>query len=362
MIISKNEKRCDLFDERYDDLFMFTWNDYMKIKQNREKNFCTEKEKAIIRNIKKKTEIANVDNISRTQSYQEYYLRNSEIRWAFLASMVSRNAGWNMTDLEGRYYATVLPETVKKHLFLLYEQANWIIFLDAFPQLLLYEESKKRRAPLFHLLQYFSVSIFMEKEWLLFWERRDMNRLMTALIINEQNKIQKPVIENTYFKKHVFHTALFKVQERFHISAVIFPTIEGRMYGFSVYQFETLKQRIELGKKLAWLLFHPIYNGSFYKFALQTTHTGSREDYEVYAQETRKSYTPTLRDIYPVILHEEIKMRDWFCTNMKMNVLFVLEEPKEEVNITEWYRRKREQIYRLSIVNRFAKRMDEFMI
>ena len=55
----------------------------MKMKQNREKNFCTEEEKAIIHNIKKKTEIANVDNISRTQSYQEYYLRNSEIRWAF---------------------------------------------------------------------------------------------------------------------------------------------------------------------------------------------------------------------------------------------------------------------------------------
>ena len=55
-------------------------------------------------------------------------------------------------------------------------------------------------------------------------------------------------------------------------------------------------------------------------------------------------------------------MRDWFCANMKMNVLFVLEEPKGEVNITEWYRRKREQIYRLSIVNRFAKRIDEFMI
>ena len=84
----------------------------MKIKQNREKILYRGR-KAIIHNIKKKTEIANVDNISRTQSYQEYYLRNSEIRWAFLASMVSRNAGWNMTDLEGRYYATVLPRTVK---------------------------------------------------------------------------------------------------------------------------------------------------------------------------------------------------------------------------------------------------------
>ena len=35
-------------------------------------------------------------------------------------------------------------------------------------------------------------------------KKKDINRLMTALIINEQNKIQKPVIENAYFQKHVF--------------------------------------------------------------------------------------------------------------------------------------------------------------
>lgn len=362
MIISKNEKRCDLFEERHDDLFMFTWNDYEKIKQYRKNMVCTKEEKAIIHTIKKKTEIANMDNISRTQSYQKFYVRNSEIRWSFLASMVSRNAGWNMTDLEGRYYATVLPRLVKKHLFLIYEQANWIIFLDAFPQLLLYEESKRRRIPLFHLLEFFNVSLFMEKEWTFFWEKKDMNRLMTALIINEQNKIQKPVIENSYFKKHVFHTALFKVQDMLHISAVIFPTIEGGMYGFSVYQFETLQKRIELGKKLAWLLFHPTYKRLFYKFALQTTHTGSREDYEYYLRGTRKSYTPALRDVYSLVAHEEITMRDWFCEDSKMNALFLFEEPKDEVNIKEWYRRKREQIYAVSIVNRFVKRIDEFMI
>ena len=103
-----------------------------------------------------------MDNISRTQSYQEYYLRNSEIRWAFLASMVSRNAGWNMTDLEGRYYATVLPRTVK-NIYLFCTNRLIDYFLDAFPQLLLYEESKKRRAPLFHLLQYFNVSILWKR-------------------------------------------------------------------------------------------------------------------------------------------------------------------------------------------------------
>lgn len=96
---------------------MFTWNDYEKIKQYRKRAVCTEEEKTTVYNIKKEIEIANMDNISRTQSYQDYYVRNSEIRWAFLASMVSRNAGWNMTDLKGRYYATVLPQTVKNICF-----------------------------------------------------------------------------------------------------------------------------------------------------------------------------------------------------------------------------------------------------
>ena len=89
----------------------------------------------------------------------------------FLASMVSRNAGWNMTDLEGRYYATVLPQTVKTFVFNL-RRSKLDYFLDAFPQLLLYEESKRRQIPLFHLLQYFNVSIFMEKEWIYFWEKK----------------------------------------------------------------------------------------------------------------------------------------------------------------------------------------------
>ena len=38
----------------------------------------------------------------------------------------------------------------------------------------------------------------------IFLGEKDINRLMTALIINEQNKIQKPVIENTYFKNMYF--------------------------------------------------------------------------------------------------------------------------------------------------------------
>ncbi len=39
----------------------------------------------MVYNMKREIEIANMDNISRTQCYQEYYVRNSEIRWAFFS-------------------------------------------------------------------------------------------------------------------------------------------------------------------------------------------------------------------------------------------------------------------------------------
>ncbi len=56
-----------------------------KIKQYRKNTVCTEKEKTMVYNMKREIEIANMDNISRTQCYQEYYVRNSEIRWAFFS-------------------------------------------------------------------------------------------------------------------------------------------------------------------------------------------------------------------------------------------------------------------------------------
>ncbi|WP_153604104.1 DUF2515 family protein, partial [Pseudomonas aeruginosa] len=66
--------------------------------------------------------------------------------------------------------------------------------------------------------------------------------------------------------------------------------------------------------------------------------------------------------VYPVVAHKEISMGDWFCRDTEINELFLLEEYKGEVDITEWYKRKREQIYVASIVNRFVKRMGEFVI
>ena len=110
---------------------------------------------------------------------------------------------------------------------LAYERANWLIFSDAYPQLLLYHWSKQLGQPLFHLLSSFGVSSFMKTEWERFWHERDQKRLMYALIINEQNTIQTPIIQNPLFKKNVFQTIPFQLCEWFHFNTVIFPTVEG---------------------------------------------------------------------------------------------------------------------------------------
>lgn len=100
-------------------------------------------EQALLTAIKKTTDKLNIDNISRTQAYATFYHRYPEVKWAFLASMVSRNAGWNMCDLQGKNMKKALSKQTRDLLFLTYERANWLIFKDVFPQLLLYAVSRK---------------------------------------------------------------------------------------------------------------------------------------------------------------------------------------------------------------------------
>lgn len=122
-------------------------------------------ESQIIRYVIRKTKQNNIDNIARTKAYLRYYVRHQEIWWSLLASLVSRNAGWNMTDLCNPIYRELLKRKDRKLLFLSYERPNWLIFHDAYPQLLLYELSKKHQRNLFHLLKYFHISSFMQLEW-----------------------------------------------------------------------------------------------------------------------------------------------------------------------------------------------------
>jgi hypothetical protein len=317
----------------------------------------SDKEKKIVNQILRETDKYNIDNISRTTAYFHYFKKNPEISWSFLASMVSRNGGWNMCDLEGSVFSQLLEEKTRKQLFLTYERANWLIFHDVYPQLLLYQYSLKGNQPLFYLLPYFHVSSFIQKEWKRFWKERDRNRLMTALIINEQNVIQTPVMEHPVYKSKVFHSMIFFLQDWLHFSSVLFPTCGGELYGASVNGFRSLSKRINLGKRLANILFHPRLFPYFYEFAEITPHTGSRTDYEQYFKmiSSQKRETPFLRTTFPVMEHHVHKFEDWSKKRFISPVwLYFPAEHHHPIHITDWYITKKEQLQLLLHVKKVS--------
>ena len=314
-------------------------------------------EKELVESINKDTMQGNIDNISRTVFYDDFYLRNKEIIWAYLASFVSRNAGWNMTDLEGEIFRDLIPKSYREILYLTYERANWLIFLDAYPQLLIYEKSKQTGEPLFHLMKFFHVSKFMVKEWRRFWFEKDVERLCKSLIINEQYVIQKPVIEAPFYHDKVFGSLPFVVEEKLHFSTVFFPTLEGELFGYSVHGFKKVKNRIELGKRLTKLLFHSKEQKKIRRFASEIKHTGSRYDYEQYVKKVARKRTPALRSVYPVIHHHRSDFTDWYNEKTAKKISKYYGEPDfiEKYDLTNWYYQKQNQL-------RIAARLEQWLL
>jgi hypothetical protein len=260
--------------------------------------------------ITKEVKKHNADNISRTKAYLQFYLQHPEIGWALVASMVSRNAGWNMTDLYLSPFQRLFSKKELLNLFMTYERANWLIFSDAYPQLLIYKQSKLKNNPLFHLLKYFSVSVFMIKEWQHFWKYQDKDRLIRSLIINEQNVIHSPVIKHSYFQYHVFHKLPYLLQNICLMNAVLLPTKNG-LYGAYVHGFTSITNRVNLGKQIAAMMFHPHIYEHLLDYMLTHEHTGSRKDYERFMNFSYPE-APMLRLIYPVITHQDNIRKDWF--------------------------------------------------
>ncbi|GAB4073607.1 DUF2515 domain-containing protein [Barrientosiimonas marina] len=260
--------------------------------------------------IRSQTDKHNVDNIARTKAYQRFYAAFPEIKWAFLASMVSRNAGWNMTDLWLSPFIAILSARQRWSMFMTYERSNWLIFADAYPQLLLYQLSIDTQQSLFHLLPAFQVSRYMQQEWEVFWQHQDAERLMLALIINEQNVIEHPVIKQDYFKYRVFLRPAYFLQDFFLLNAVLLPTASQHVYGAFVHDFTSINKRIEMGKTLASIVFHPQVYRPLLEFAQSVEHTGSRRDYERYCGIEIEA-APLLRSVYPVIAHQDKWRRDW---------------------------------------------------
>jgi hypothetical protein len=290
--------------------------------EQKTKQTLTEEERNIVTSIQQRTDQFNRNNITRTHAYFTFFQRCPEVHWAFLAHVVSRNGGWNMTDLKGSVIPSIIPNEQREPLFLFLERANALIFHDAYPQLLLYEESKRRKKKLFDLLPFFSVSSFMKPFWDYFYETKHAPLLTVALIINEQQYIQQRVIEDVFFQQHVLATFPFLCQQWLGFNDVLIPYERNkdiRLAGMTVRDFVDVHHRIHIGKALYGLLF---YKKSFmtraYRFAARTAHTGSRADFWPHIFSTTKNkettpiYSPRLEDAWPTIIHRFPDHRDWF--------------------------------------------------
>lgn len=336
------------------------------------------KEQKIVEHIKEKTFLLNQDNVERTRAYLEYYQKHTEIHWALLAHLVSRNAGWSMTDLKGELLPRLLSSKEQRDYFLFLERGNWLIFQDAYPQLLLYEESARQQTNLFHLLPHFHVSVFTQALWNQFWKAGDRELLAVGLIVNEQQHLEEQVMKNESYQNTVISTLSFALQELLALNQILFPCLGDvrplRLIGETVSHFASLAERIALGKRLYALLFRDsALLEAVYGWACGQPHTGSRKDFwphlfhdvkesipgKPYQKRVencqlkaggKRIYSPELRHAWKRVAQAMPVERDWYRDRSVLSYLRISERAPSE-NMGEAYCRTLEKI-ELAVVAR----------
>ncbi|MGJ9381998.1 DUF2515 family protein [Salipaludibacillus sp. CF4.18] len=299
----------------------------------------------------------NLDNVSRTLAYQQFYNHVPEIKWAYLANMVSRNAGWSMSDLLHDAMVQLLDDEWRRRLFTTYERANWLIFSDAYPQLLIYKLSHEANSGLFDHLKRWNVSKWMINEWWIFWSEKDEERLLKALIINEQNTIEKPVLKAPFFKKKVFGQFLYKVQDFNHNNIVVFPSSEGELYGAASSHFTKVVKRVEIGYKLSWILFESNAKESIYSYYKNSTYVGCRS-IDIPIHMFQNDHSLPLRSVFPIIYHHDEVREDWSLKHYHQSNILLSKKvhPPKNNHLTKWFERKRKHLF---MIGKFASFFDK---
>ena len=326
----------------------------------------SDEDRGLCQLIRQRTEAANRNNVTRTAAYLDIYKRCPELHWALLAHMVSRNGGWNMTDLCGDLIGRTMEAGERERFFHFLERANYLIFGDAYPQLLLYEASREAGRPLFHLLPCFGVTRFMDLIWARFWEANDSELLTLALVVNEQNYIEERVVRHPHYAP-VVESFEFTAQTLLNLTQVVFPFYqEGKqklqLAGITVKTFRSLAERIDTGRNLYAILFgrKDVYAGAL-RWAEETPHTASRADYwpHLYAKEPSDHaqakryrprlngcrlkkgasplYSPVLADAWPDVEKPTPPGgRDWCRTAEGAEELYAT-KPSDSYNVTRQY-------------------------
>lgn len=312
-------------------------------------------DKDLLRQIREETRQSTRNNLTRTEAYFAIYKSCQELHWALLAHLVSRNGGYNMTDLHRRAVKAVTSEADRLAFFSFLERCNDVIFRDAYPQLRLYQLGLQRKRSYLHLLPHFQVSRFMQVAWQLFQNGMDNRLLTVALIINEQMRIEAAMVDHESVIRRVFATPAFSAQSLMHVSAVLFAArdLRGRqhgLYGNFVRDFTSVTERIEAGKSLYALLFanQDQPRTAFLRAAESVPHTASREDIlpQVFTHEATSRglvYSPRLVDVWPDVLTWPIAVKEWCEDLSALDYLF----PAPTVRMRDFSKRYIRQLRRL---------------
>lgn len=336
-------------------------------------------DKELVSHIRRETEHSNRDNLRRTQAYLDIYHRFPEIHWALLAHCVSRNGGWAMTDVQGEWFLHIASTTDSSRFFAYLERANWLIFQDAYPQLLLYQEGKQVHRDLTHLLHDFGVSGFMQWTWQRFWQTGNSALLTRALIINEQNYIEPRVVQSPSFQSTVASSIQYQLQSFLNLNQVLLPYQKGsqvRLAGTTMQEFGSVDDRIQTGLRLYQTLFQDrLLHQAIVRFMCDVPHTGSRADFwpDVFtttrpstfstpyrsrffgtADPGRKIYSPKLEAVWPPVEHPPAEPGDWF-QDLRHVVYLFDETPRQPSDITDEYVQSIRTIEALIIAKDTAK-------
>jgi hypothetical protein len=148
--------------------------------------------------------------------------------------------------------------------------------------------------------------------------------------------LEKRVVQNPRYKKEVFGKLEFKLQDLLSFNHILFPYAKKNLIGQTLHQFDSLHERILLGKRLYAVLFQ--YKDRFelvIDWAKHHPHTGSRKDYWPHIFNNvnegipgfayqlrlkscqlrtgaRRIYSPDLESAWKNVSHEEAEKGDWF--------------------------------------------------
>lgn len=234
----------------------------------------------------------NRDNVARTESYLELYAwtreQGNDLPWILMAHLVSRNAGYMMTDLaqrlDGKAGADPGLAEAMRTLFLLLERANWLIFHDAWHHVLHHlmgraDELSSPRTPQ-----------FMIEAWRRHEQAPEERRLVLDLVHNEQNLIERRAVHHPELAAGARLIDLIERSGRekpLHFALESPPAI-------TVGGFASLERRIATGRRIFdEVLADRGQRDALFAWASATPHTGSRE---VYGGQPG----PTVRDAWPV--------------------------------------------------------------